>query len=138
MKNCPKCNKEHSKPGTFCSKSCANRRAKSAETLAKLLEINAAKGLRENLVKFAQSKLICHPSIRKCLIHLYGNKCSICPQTNQWNGKPLKLIVDHIDGDASNCESSNFRLVCPNCNSQLDTFTGRNKGKGRKSLGLLK
>lgn len=26
MKNCPKCSKPHSKPGTFCSRTCANSR----------------------------------------------------------------------------------------------------------------
>lgn len=36
MKNCPKCNKVHSKPGTFCSRSCANSREHSAETRAKI------------------------------------------------------------------------------------------------------
>lgn len=33
----------------------------------------------------------------------------------------------HIDGDASNNFRDNLRLVCPNCDSQLDTYKSRNK-----------
>lgn len=36
MKNCPKCNTPHSKPGIFCSRSCANARVHSTETRAKI------------------------------------------------------------------------------------------------------
>jgi predicted transcriptional regulator len=67
----------------------------------------------------------------------FGNKCSLCGlDGNNWNGKPIRLWVDHIDGYANNNNYSNFRLVCPNCDSQLDTCRAKNKGKGRKSLGM--
>lgn len=32
MKTCPKCNTEHNRPGTFCSRSCANSRTFSKES----------------------------------------------------------------------------------------------------------
>ena len=35
MKICPKCNSEHQKLGTFCSRSCANSRVFSAEAIQK-------------------------------------------------------------------------------------------------------
>lgn len=38
MKNCPKCNAEHSKPGIFCSRSCANSRERSPELRKRLSE----------------------------------------------------------------------------------------------------
>ena len=67
----------------------------------------------------------------------FGNKCSLCGlDGTNWNGKPIRLWVDHIDGYANNNNYSNFRLVCPNCDSQLDTCRAKNKGKGRKSLGM--
>ena len=64
-----------------------------------------------------------------------ANECSVCG-VSEWNNKPLRLWVDHIDGDATNNSSSNFRLICPNCDSQSETFGARNIGNGRKSRGL--
>lgn len=69
--------------------------------------------------------------VRRILGDIHGYKCSICGISN-WNGKNIVLVVDHIDGNADNHRIDNYRLVCPNCNSQLPTFAGRNRGKGRK------
>lgn len=55
--------------------------------------------------------------------------CEICGQSNIWNGKELCLIIDHIDGDNKNNDPSNLRSVCPNCDIQLPTSRGKNKGK---------
>ena len=52
--------------------------------------------------------------------------CTICGQKPEWNGKPLTLILDHIDGDNKNDQLDNLRWVCPNCNMQLDTTNARN------------
>ena len=41
----------------------------------------------------------------------------------EWNGKPLVFILDHI----SHNERSNLRCICPNCDSQLDTYKSKNK-----------
>lgn len=68
---------------------------------------------------------------RRYLKEKYGNKCSICGIT-EWNGKDITLIVDHIDGDITNTNIDNFRLICPNCDSQLPTFKFRNKGKCKR------
>ena len=43
----------------------------------------------------------------------------------------LVLVLDHVDGDASNNRRENLRLICPNCDSQLPTYKSRNRGKGR-------
>jgi hypothetical protein len=72
-------------------------------------------------------------TIRKFLIKKYGNKCMICRLNgDNWNGKSITLIVDDIDGDAYNYKVDNIRLVCPNCDSQLPTYKGRNKGKSTR------
>lgn len=53
-------------------------------------------------------------------------KCAICGQSVLWNFKPLTMVLDHINGDKHDNEFSNLRWICPNCDSQLETFAGRN------------
>jgi hypothetical protein len=50
-----------------------------------------------------------------------------------WLGKPLVLILDHINGKHNDHRLVNLRLLCPNCNSQQPTFAGKNKGQYRPS-----
>jgi len=69
---------------------------------------------------------------KKYLKEVRDIKCEICGTTT-WMSKEIPLILDHIDGNADNWNLDNLRLVCGNCNMQLPTFTGRNRGKGRKS-----
>lgn len=53
--------------------------------------------------------------------------CNACTIGTTWNGLPLVLQLDHIDGDKRNNLLENLRLICPNCHSQTKTFCGRNK-----------
>ena len=62
-----------------------------------------------------------------------GLKCSICG-IEEWNGKPVPLVLDHIDGDALNTSPENVRFVCRNCDGQLPTFCGKNKGNGKRKF----
>jgi hypothetical protein len=56
--------------------------------------------------------------------------CALCHLANKWNGKPINLQIDHINGNAVDNRIENLRILCPNCHSQTDSFGGRNKGKG--------
>jgi len=71
--------------------------------------------------------------VRNYLIRKFGNACMICGQDgSNWHSKPITLIVDHINGHADDWSERNIRLVCPNCDCQLPTFKGRNKGNSRR------
>lgn len=69
--------------------------------------------------------------IRKFLLEEQKNKCDICGCDPIHNGKPLIFILDHISGNASDNTRQNLRMICPNCDTQLSTFAGRNLGNGR-------
>ena len=70
-------------------------------------------------------------SIRDYILESQDRKCAICGLDAEWNGKPLKFILDHINGDASDDRKENLRLICPNCDSQLDTYKSKNKNSAR-------
>jgi hypothetical protein len=44
---------------------------------------------------------------------------------SSWNGLPIPLELDHIDGDHSHNNMSNLRLLCCNCHAQTPTWRGR-------------
>jgi hypothetical protein len=56
-------------------------------------------------------------------------RCADCGIDPEWNGKKLVLVLDHINGVHNDHRLENLRFLCPNCNSQTDTFTGRNVRK---------
>lgn len=58
-------------------------------------------------------------------------KCNIC-NIKKWNEKPLRLRLDHINGDRFDYRKENLRLICPNCDSQTDTFCRGMRKKTKK------
>lgn len=73
----------------------------------------------------------CTESMKSCLAEIQGPNCSICQQKPFWNNKPMIMILDHINGVSNDWRLENVRLVCPNCDTQLDTFKSRNKNGNR-------
>ena len=62
--------------------------------------------------------------IKKKLLEygLLENSCALCGQGTTWNGRELRLQLDHINGDHRDNRLGNLRILCPNCHSQTDTF----------------
>ena len=74
-----------------------------------------------------------HPYYQTFKLHLRLLKekrkehiCEICGLT-EWNGQPIPLQLDHIDGNSHNHLFKNLRMVCPNCHAQTETYCGKNK-----------
>ena len=60
--------------------------------------------------------------------------CEMCGQGEEWNGGRMALILDHINGIASDHRLENLRIVCPNCAATLPTHCGRNVLRNRQCL----
>jgi hypothetical protein len=54
-------------------------------------------------------------------------ECELCYTGPMWNNKKIVLVADHINGNRHDHRISNLRILCPNCHSQTDTFSGKNK-----------
>ena len=59
---------------------------------------------------------------------LREHHCARCGGTT-WEGSPIPLEIDHIDGDRTNNQLENLRLMCPNCHALTPTYRGRNIGR---------
>ena len=53
-------------------------------------------------------------------------ECELCGQDENWKGKKISLILDHINGINDDNRLENIQIVCPNCNAALETFSGKN------------
>lgn len=83
---------------------------------------------------FVKDKLIKSSDVIKKLIATNEKeyKCECCG-ISEWNGKPIRLQLHHIDGDHFNNELTNLQLLCPNCHSQTDSYAGKKNKKGIKT-----
>lgn len=61
---------------------------------------------------------------------LKKRECEECKQGEEWRGKRMALILDHINGINNDHRLENLRILCSNCNATTDTFCrGINKIK---------
>lgn len=81
--------------------------------------------LEEILVENSQYTNMTKLKDRVLKAGLLETKCAICGITD-WNNMPLVLQLDHINGNNRDNRIENLRLLCPNCHSQTETFSGKN------------
>lgn len=56
-------------------------------------------------------------------------ECRGCGNKGEWQGNPLSLHLEHINGISNDHRKDNLCFLCPNCHSQTDTYAGRNSKK---------
>lgn len=122
QKYCSKCGKPVCAQNQFGLCQDCLREKEKEEKIKKWLETG------ETGCKVATTLRNC---IRDYIFNSQNCKCAICNTDSNWNGKELHFILDHIDGDASNNHKENLRLICPNCDSQLDTYKSKNRNSAR-------
>lgn len=99
-------------------------RKKNQERHMKSLGEKRTYSLEDILVE--NSKYGTHHLKQKLLSkNILENKCDICGNGGEWCGKKLSLQLDHINGINNDNRLENLRLLCPNCHSQTETFSGK-------------
>ena len=100
----------------------------SGKNYEALNEYNRKKTLPLNQVLVENSSYARHHVKRRIIKEkLLEYKCQCCGLGDEWNGKPIVLQLDHINGVNNDHRIENLRFVCPNCHTQQDTYSAKNR-----------
>lgn len=158
MKICPRpdCQTLHDRPGTYCSRKCANVRIwTKADKLKKSMankdywntcseekkdqhRLNAIKNGKVNADRTYNSVItsnfdsLSYNKKRWRVLIEQDYKCKECG-LSEWRGKPLVLELEHKNGNHSDNSRNNLECLCPNCHSLTPSWRGRNNEKTKKN-----
>jgi hypothetical protein len=127
--------KEDKKP-RFCRKKCAlDSRYKDKfiilDKWRRGEKVSSEMSMADGRVRVGELTKFFWSHCRDIVMRDQKNECNICGIPPKWSGSPLTFILDHIDGNPTNHNRNNLRMICPNCNSQLETTSGKKKSGGR-------
>jgi len=75
-----------------------------------------------------------HLKVRLLAAGLKATRCERCG-IDTWLGSPLSLALHHVNGHKHDNRLENLQLLCPNCHSQTENFSGRNGALLRRAAG---
>ena len=96
-------------------------------SVAPMLKAAQKYTLDEILIENSSYKNISRLKLRLINENRLEYVCAICGNNGFWNNQPLTLTLDHINGKHLDHRIENLRFLCPNCHSQTETFSGKNK-----------
>ena len=87
---------------------------------------------KDNSEVFCENSTYDNQDLKRRIItqNLLDYKCSLC-NVISWQGQPLSLQLDHINGINNDNRIENLRYLCPNCHSQTETWG--TKGRRKKN-----
>lgn len=126
------------KRSKFCNHSCAarsnkNRSGTGKDSFCSICKIDIERGKVSHESCRSHGKwtpfelLKSDGTKKKRLIQERGKSCERC-KNDSWQGFPIILTMDHIDGNPDNGTKENLRLLCWNCHALTPTFGAKNIG----------
>ena len=93
-------------------------------------------GKTKNEDFFTENSTIDRTTIKRRIIKekLIDYKCAKCFNEGIWNNEEMTLELDHINGINNDNRLENLCFLCPNCHSQTNTNSGRNKKVKKKEF----